>query len=419
MEADLIVHDADELITLSGSSQAPLRGDGLRDLKIIQKGSIAVRDGVIVATGTTEEIKKTIAHKGGVTVLDASGKTVIPGLVDPHTHLLFAGAREDEFHLRISGLSYMEIAEQGGGILRTVKDTRKASKDELISIGLGRLDEILARGTTTVEIKSGYGLTTESEIKMLEAIKEIQNRHPVSVVATFLGAHALPGEYANTREQFITQIIEEMLPEVSREGLAEFCDIFCEKGVFTVDESRKILKAGQEVGLAPKIHADELFRSGGTQLAGELNARSADHLCFAAESDLDDILKGQTIAVLLPATPFFLMAPQYADARKIIEKGVPVALATDFNPTSSISSMIFVISLACLKMRMDPAEALAAATINAAHAINRSSEFGSLEVGKVADMVILNVPTHRDMPFYIGKDIVHTVIKKGHVAHSK
>lgn len=413
MPVDYLITNADELVTLCKSSDAPLTGRALREFEVIRNGSIAIRGKCIVAVGTSDEVREAISGDAIVEEINASGMTVIPGFVDPHTHAVFAGSREEEFRLRLDGKSYMDISVQGGGIHRTVQDTRQASNEELIALGLSQLERVLATGTTTIEIKSGYGLSLSSELKILDVIECLDRQHPLSVVATFLGAHTYPSEYRDKHDEFISQVVHEMLPEVASRHLAKYCDVFCESGVFTPDESEKILLAARDHGLGLKIHADEMSHSGGTCLAASLKAVSVDHVNFACDEDLEALATAGTIAVLLPATPFFLLAPRYADARKIIAKGVPVALATDYNPTSSISSMPFVIFLACMKMHMHPSEALAAATINAAHAIGRADQVGSLETGKIADVVMLDVASHLDIPFNVGRNIIHTVFKNG------
>ncbi len=415
MHADLLIRNAREIVTIAGRSEAPLRGAAMRDLRVVDNGAIAVKNGAIAAVGPRREIETGFGGSPDTVVVDAEGGTVVPGLVDPHTHLLFAGRREDEFLMRVAGASYLEIASKGGGIARTTGQTRNARREELLGIGRRHLDLMLRQGTTTIEIKSGYGLSTASEIAMLEVIQCLAEERPGTIVATFLGAHVTPPEFRDRQKDYVDLLIREMLPEVAGRRLAEYCDVFCDRGAFSVEEARQITGAAAALGLQTKVHADELTHSGGTALAAEIGSASADHVNFASDVDLERLAGTATIAVLLPATPFFLLAPRYADARKAIDSGVAVALGTDFNPTSSISSMLFVMFLACLHMRMDPSEALTAATINAAHAIGRADQVGSLDRGKRADLLVVDVESYRDIPFYVGRDIVRAVIKNGQV----
>ena len=406
--ADTLIVNASELVTLAGGNEKPRTGKRMRDLGIIKNGCVAIKDGKILAVGKTPEIRKNFRAEN---ILNASGKTVLPGFVDPHTHLVFAGSREDEFQMRVEGASYMEILKAGGGILKTVRETRKASLDELLGFGLNTLDVMLRYGTTTVEAKSGYGLTTRDELKILEVIKRLNQLHAVDVVPTFMGAHAIPAEYANNPEQYVSLVVDEMIPAVTERRLAEFCDVFCEKGVFSLEQTRKILTAAKNHGLGLKIHADEMSQLGGAELAASMGAVSAEHLLFASDVGLKAMAERGVIAVLLPAAA--LMAGRFADARKMIDYGVPVALGTDFNPSCWIENQQLVIAFACYFMRMTPAEAITAATINAAHAIGRAEEVGSLEVGKKADIVILNVPNHVFLGYRFGVNLVDKVIKNG------
>ena len=409
-KADILIVNANELITLAGGSEKPRTGKQMRDIGIIKGGCVAVKDGKIIAVGKTSDVRKTVRAE---TIINASGKTVMPGFVDPHTHLVFAGSREDEFQMRVEGASYMDILRAGGGILKTVRETRKASTDELLGFGLNTLDVMLCYGTTTVEAKSGYGLTTKDEIKILGVIKRLNQLHAVDVVPTFMGAHAVPTEYRNLPEDYVKIVVEEMIPKVAEKGLAEFCDVFCEKGVFTTEQSRRILEAGKNHGLKPKIHADEMNASGGAELAASVGAVSAEHLLYSSDAGLKAMADKGVIAVLLPAAALSLMGGRYADARKMIDYGVPVALGTDFNPICWIENQQLVIALACFFMRMTPAEAITAATINAAHAIGKAHEVGSLEVGKKADIIVLNVPNHVFLGYRFGVNLVDKVIKNG------
>jgi len=409
-KVDLIIEKANELVTLHGSSAKPLKGEKMQRLGIIKDGAIAVKDGKIIAVGKTGEIREKYAAEN---VIDAEGKLVTPGLVDSHTHLVFAGSREEEFEMKLRGASYLEILRKGGGILRTVAETRKASLEELVKLGKERLNTMLLHGTTTVEAKSGYGLSTKEEIKCLEAINRLNNEHPIDVIPTFLGAHAVPTEYSEKTDEYVKLVVEEMIPAVAERRLAEFCDVFCEKGVFNVEQSKRILLTGKKYGLKPKIHADEMSWLGGAELAAEVGAVSAEHLLYASDEGIRALAESEVIAVLLPAASFSLMLGRYADARKMINEGVAIALGTDFNPVCWVENMQFVIALACRMMRLSPAEALAAATINAAHSIARASLVGSLEVGKKADIVVFNVPNHRFLAYRFGVNLIDKVVKNG------
>ncbi|GAD15114.1 imidazolonepropionase [Geobacillus kaustophilus GBlys] len=412
----LFVRRARQLVTLAGSSAAPLVKEKMSDLHIIENGSVWIEHGTIVAVGADDELARQFADRlAEAEVIDAKGKTVTPGLVDPHTHLVYAGSREHEWTMRLGGATYMEIMNAGGGIHATTKATREASEEMLYEESKRRLDQFLLHGVTTVEAKSGYGLSLEHEIKQLEVAKRLDDTHPVDIVSTFLGAHAVPPEWKHDPDEYVRLVIDEMIPEVSRRRLAEFNDVFCERGVFTPDQARLILEAGKEHGLTPKIHADEIEPYGGAELAAEVGAISADHLLRASDEGLRRMAERGVIGVLLPGTAFFLMT-KAADARRLIDAGVPVALATDCNPGSSPTvSLPLVMSLACLHMGMTPAEAMAAATINAAHAIGRAHLVGSLEPGKKADLVIFNVPNYVQVMYYYGVNQVETVMKDGKV----
>ncbi len=409
-EADLLIENASELLTIRGGTEKPLLGKSMRDLDIIRDGSVAIRNGRVIAVGKTEKIKEKFESSE---IMDASEKVVMPGFVDPHTHLVFAGSREDEFEMRIEGASYMEILRRGGGILKTVRETRRASKEELLESCRKTLDVMLEHGTTTVEAKSGYGLTTKDELKCLEVMKLANEEHPIEIVQTFLGAHAIPTEYRNSADRYVDLVTEEMIPKVATRKLAEFCDVFCEKGVFDIEQSRRILLKGKEYGLMPKLHADEMTKLGGAELAAEMQAVSAEHMLFSSDDGLRAMAEQGVVAVLLPGAAFTLMMERYADARRMVELGVPVALGTDYNPSCWVESQQTIISLVCRQMRMTPAEAIVAATINAAHAVNRSHDVGSLELGKRADVIVLNVPNHRFLGYRFGANLVDKVIKDG------
>jgi imidazolonepropionase len=394
----------------------PKRGQEMSDIGVIENGSVILRGESIAFVGPDAEAEAYAAGLDGpVTTIDASGKLVTPGLVDPHTHLVFAGSREKELEMRLQGARYIDILKQGGGILSSTGMTRQATLEQLVEQSIRRLDGFLRHGVTTLEAKSGYGLTPEDELKQLRAVRKLGELHPVELVATFMGAHAVPEEYKGNSDGYVRLIIEEMIPRVAQEGLAEFCDVFCEEGVFTVEQSEAILEAGKKHGLRPKIHADEIAALGGAELAAKLGAISAEHLLQATEAGIRAIAQSGTIAVLLPATAFFLMEKP-AQARKMIEAGVAVALSTDCNPGSSPTySMPFVMNLACLMMRMTPAEVLSAATINAAHAIGKAGRIGSLEAGKQADLVVFNAASYQTLQYHIGVNLVDTVIKKGNI----
>lgn len=398
---DILVKNANEIITLKGPNKPRIKKE-MSNLGIINKSSIAIKNGRII------DIGKNLNYKSETTI-DAKGKTVMPGFVDPHTHLVFAGSREFELDWKLKGLSYMDILKKGGGIVYTVKETRKANQDELLKQSRTRLDNMLLNGTTTCEAKSGYGLDLESEFKILKTQKKLNDTHSVDIVSTFLGAHAVPKEHKT--KEYVDIVINKMLPKIN--GLAKYCDVFCEKGVFTPSQSKKILEAGKSYGLKPKIHADEIVDSGGAALAAEVGAISADHLLKSNDKGLKDMAKKGIIGVMLPGTPFSLMMKDYANARKMIDIGIPVALATDLNPNCWIENMQFIIQLACLNMKMTPAEAICAATFNAACAIGLSDTIGSLEKNKKADITILDIPNHKFLPYHYSTNLVETMIKKG------
>ena len=367
---------------------------------------------ILIDDGRIQAIDRDI-DTGGAEVIDATGKTVLPGFVDCHTHVVFAGSREFELDMKLKGASYQDIAEQGGGIGYTVRHTREASPEGLYMQARRRLDVMLRHGTTTVESKSGYGLDTETETKILEVTRRLGSEHAVDIIPTFLGAHAVPANMA--KAEYIDLVIEDMLPHVAEQQLAVFCDAFCEEGYFTPDETRHILQAGIEHGLKPKIHADEFTDIGGAQLAAELGATSADHLLMASRAGIQAMAHAGVVPVLLPAVPFSMMQDRYADARAMLDAGLPVALATDLNPNCWTENMQLVIQLACFQMGMTPREAIEGATINAARAIGLHEHVGSIEVGKQADLLILDAPSHCFVPYHFGVNLVETVIKRGAV----
>ena len=369
---------------------APAAGQDQGNITEWRAGCLLVEEGRITAVGTKREVEDVLKDKIVDKELDLDGAAVIPGFVDPHTHACFAATRENEFSMRLAGTPYLDILKAGGGILSSVKSVRAASEEELFSFSRGLLATTLRYGTTTVEIKSGYGLDVETELKMLRVINRLGKETPQNVVATFMGAHAVPGEYKSNPDGYVALIEDEMLPAVARQGIAKFCDIFCEDGVFSVEQSRKILNRAVELGFRLKIHADEVHDLGGAALAGELHATSAEHLLAASDTGIAALAKGGTVAVLLPATAYSLKKP-FARARAMIEREVPVALATDLNPGSCFcASMPFVFSLAVMCMNLAPEEALVGTTLNAAWAIGAEKEVGSLEPGKRADFVVLD-----------------------------
>ena len=411
---DLIIKNAAELLTLSPFFKEE------SGLGMIRNGAIAVTDGKISWVGKTEELPKEFGLSKEGREIDATGKTVMPGLIDSHTHLVFAGSRENEFEQRIQGLSYLEIAERGGGILSTVEATRKASFDELFSLGKKRLDRMLSKGVTTLEAKSGYGLSLQDEIKILKVMKALQETHPVDIVPTFLGAHTVPGEFSTHRRDYISLITEEMIPMVAKERLAECCDVFCEEKAFTLEESRKILETGRRYGLKPKIHADQLSPGGGAELAAEVGAFSADHLEYVSQEGIKRMAAKGVTAVLLPGASFFLSMKKYPPAREMIEQGVAVSLATDLNPGSSMTeSLPLMMTMGCTMYKMVPKEVIEAATVHAARSMGREKEIGSLESGKQADLLLLDIPNYRYLPYHFGVDHTDLVIKKGKVVFAK
>lgn len=410
---DLLIHNIGTLITMQGT-QEPRRGGEMSEVADVRRGAVAIRDGIIVAAGSEEEVLAQIGELPVTYKYDAEGKLVTPGLIDPHTHLVHGGSRENELALKLKGASYLEILAQGGGILSTVRSTRQASEEELYVKAKKSLDTMLSYGVTTAEAKSGYGLTLDDELKQLRVTRKLNQEHPVDLVSTFMGAHMVPVEYKGRSQEFVQLIIEEMLPEVKRQGLAEFCDVFCEHGVFSVEESEQILLAAKAMGFGLKIHADEIEPMGGAQLAGKLGCISAEHLIAASDEGLEAMQRAGVIAVCLPATSFNLRLKHHARARRMIEMGLPVALSTDYNPGSSpTESMQLVMTLGCLNLGMTPEEVLTAVTINAAHAIGKADRIGSLEAGKQADLVIFNADNLAYLPYHFGINHVHSVFKQG------
>lgn len=409
-ETRLLIKNAAELVTCSGI--APKKGAEMNNIGIIVDGAIVIENGVITDVGTTVEILARV-DENSYQVIDATGKCVMPGFVDSHTHFIFGGYRPEEFFWRLNGTPYLDILERGGGILSTVQATRNMDQEELRKIGEKRLDAMLAMGVTTVEGKSGYGLDASTELRQLAVMGELNLKHAVDVVPTFMGAHAVPPEYRGRTDDYVNFIVDEVLPAVAKQGVAEFCDVFCEQGVFSVAQSRKILQGAQNLGIKSKLHADEIVNLGGAELAGELEATSADHLLQTSDAGIDLLAAQGVVATVLPMTAFCLRE-SYARARIMIDRGVAVALATDYNPGSCFSHSIpLVASLAAIQLNMTPAEIITGLTINGAAAVGRASSVGSLQCGKQGDVVILDKPSHLFLIYHVGMNIVEKVIKKG------
>ena len=412
MNADFFIHNTSEVLTCEGP--APRRGARQADAGPRADAVVAARDGRIVFVGSAADWSRGGTLTGDAVVLDAHGGAVVPGFVDAHTHVVFAGDRRAELRRRLAGATYAEIAADGGGIVSTVRATRDATEAHLAADTRARLDEMLRSGTTTCEAKTGYGLTTQSELKLLRVLHDLASSHAIELAPTFMGAHEIPVEYRNRRRAYVDLVIDEMIPEVAAARLAEWCDVFCETGVFTPDQSREILAAGCAAGLKPRIHADELGPSGGSRVAAEVRARSADHLIFVDEAGADGLAAAGVVATLLPIAAFYLKLGRFAPARMLIERGVPVALATDVNPGGGFSpSMPFAMALACFAMGLTFDEALVAATINAACSLDRQDRVGSLEVGKQMDAVIVGGPAI-DL-IRVGADTIRAVVKKGQI----
>ncbi|HLS20509.1 MAG TPA: imidazolonepropionase [Bacillota bacterium] len=414
MTSILIISNATQLITVSGHSEQPATRDKMGDINIIENGTVIIEDGKILAVGQHDHIRSEYESLWErAEHIDASGKVVTPGLVDPHTHIVYAGSRENEYAMRLQGKTYMEIMNAGGGIHATTRATQQASFEELYEQSKRRMNQFLLHGVTTIEAKSGYGLTVEDELKQLEVAKKLNEDHPLDLVSTFMGAHAVPMDYKDNPDDFVDYVIDEMLPIVAEKELAVFNDVFCERGVFTPEQSKRILEAGKKYDLIPKIHADEIEPYGGAELAAEVSAISADHLLKASDEGIKQMAEKGVIGVLLPGTAFFLMA-EYARARKMIDSGVPVALSTDANPGSSPTiSLPFIMNLGCLNMGMTPEEVITATTINAAHAIGQADTIGSIEEGKAGDLTIFDVPNYLMLSYHYGMNHVDTVIKGG------
>ncbi|MCC3867689.1 imidazolonepropionase [Terrisporobacter mayombei] len=410
MKMDLIIKNIEKLVTMEGSF-LPKTGKEMNELTILENAYIAVVEGKIFKVGTGEDYKELVGEN--TVIDDASGMLVTPGLVDSHTHLVHGGSRENEFSQKLNGVPYIQILQEGGGILSTVNSTKKATFDELYDKAEKSLDRMLEFGVTTVEEKSGYGLELETEVKQLQVAHKLDKDHPVDLVHTFLGAHAVPVEYKSNSEAYIKLLVEEIMPKVKELGLAEFCDVFCEEGVFSVEESDYILSKAKEMGYKLKIHADEIVPIGGAELAAKLGCTSADHLMAASEQGLKDMAEKGVIANILPGTSFNLNKPS-ADGRKMIDLNVPISLSSDYNPGSCPSENLqFVMQLGCLNLKMTPNEVLTAVTINAAHCVDRATEIGSIEVGKKADIAVFDAPNVEYLMYHFGINHIDRVYKEG------
>jgi imidazolonepropionase len=415
----MLITGASQLLTLQGG--APRRGTALGNLRIIKNGALLVRDGLIAAVGTRRKLEA-LPEAATAERLDLGGRVVLPGFVDSHTHLIHAASRAEEYELKIAGASYEQIAQKGGGILNSVKKLRSATSEALKQRACRALTQFAAYGTTTIEAKSGYGLDIPSELKILRLHKALAVEQPLDIVSTFLGAHVVPVEYRGSAtgvKRYIELLTEKLIPEVAQAKLAEFCDVFCDRGAFSREQAKQILEAGKRHGLAPRLHAEQLTRQGAAQLAVNLGAASCDHLEHVNSSDISALAKSATVATLLPGCDFHLGLKQYAPARQLIDAGAIVALATDYNPgTSPTMSMSMILSLASTQLRMTPAEAITAATINAAYSLRREKRIGSLAVGKFADLAVFEVADYREIPYYFGMNTCWLTIKRGVVVHA-
>ena len=410
MKADFILKNIGKLVTMKGSSSFRIKEE-MNNIEIIENAYIAVKDGKVLEVGVGSEFENLVGENTKVD--DAEGLLVTPGLIDSHTHLIHGGSRENEFSMKLNGVPYIEILNNGGGILSTVKSTKEASKEDLYEKAKKSLDRMLELGVTTVEEKSGYGLELETEIKQLEVGKMLDENHPVDLVHTFLGAHAVPVEYKEDHKPYIDILVDEMMPKIKDIGLAEFCDVFCEEGVFTIEESEYILQKAKEMGYKLKIHADEIESLGGAELAAKLGCVSADHLMAASDKGIEMMAENKVVANILPATSFNLNK-NYADCRKMIDMGAIVSLSSDYNPGSCPSENLqLVMQLGCLHLKMTPNEVLTAVTINAAYAVDRADEVGSLEAGKKADFVVFDAPNVEYLMYHFGINHTKRVYKDG------
>ena len=406
----ILIRNASQVVTCSGFEAK--KGAAMSEVGVIEDGAVAVSGGLITHVGPTEEVMKQIDASEYLEV-DASGRALLPGFVDSHTHFVFGGYREEEFSWRMKGDSYMSIMERGGGIVNTMNATRQASYDDLFGDAYDRLDTMMDMGVTTVEGKSGYGLDLATELIQLRIMKELNDDHPLDVVSTFLGAHAVPPEFAGRTDAYVDYIIEEVLPHIREEHSVTFCDVFCEQGVFSIEQSERLLNAARTHRFKLKLHADEIVSFGGAELAARLKAVSADHLLHISDNGIKRLARSGTIATLLPLTAFSLNEP-YAPGRQMIDAGCAVALASDLNPGSCFSCSIpLLFALACIQMKLSPEEALTALTINGAAALGRAKKIGSIDVGKKADMILLKYPSYKFLPYHVGMNLVDTVIKDG------
>ena len=416
VKADFAIIHANELVALKGTSGKPRIKDEMSDLGIIKDGAVAAKDGKIVAVGTTKQVLDKLER--GFEVVDASGKLVTPGLIDPHVHLVFAGSREEELEaMAVRGVPYLEIKAKGGGMPTTLKKTGEASTEELLKRTTQILDAMLIHGTTTIEAKSGYEMTFQGEIRQMEIIKTLNETHPIDLVPTFM-AQGIPFEYENKVDQLTDEIVKKWVPEVAKRKLAEYCDVFCEKGYFNVEQSRRILETGRKYGMKLRVHADWLAHSGGARLGAELGVISADHLLFTPPEEIEALVKKGIIGTFLPTTPFCYLGT-YAKAREIINRRLPVALATDLSAADMCESMQMMMNIAVLQMKMTTGEALVASTINAAHSIERAHEIGSLEEGKKADIVVYDAPNHKYLSYHYGINLAEKVFKNGELVAEK
>jgi imidazolonepropionase len=415
-KADFAIINANELATLKGKSDRPQIREGMNELGIIKDGAIAAKDGKIVAVGTTKEVLNKLEK--GFEVIDASGQLVTPGLIDPHVHLIFGGSREEELEtMAVRGVPYLEIKANGGGMPTTLKKTSEASTEELLKRTTQILDTMLIHGTTTIEAKSGYEMTFAGELRQMDMIKTLGKTHPIDIIPTFM-AQGIPPEYENRVDELTEEIVKKWIPEVGRRKLAEYCDVFCEKGYFNVEQSRRILEAGRTNGMKLRIHADWLAHSGGARLGAELGVISADHLIYTPPEEIEVLVRKGIIGTFLPTTPFCYLGT-YAKARDIISRGLPVALGTDLSAADMCESMQMMMTIAILQMKVTAAEALVASTINAAHSIERAHEIGSLEEGKKADIVIFDAPNDKYFAYHYGVNLAEKVFKKGKLVAEK
>jgi imidazolonepropionase len=420
VSASLLIRGASQVVTVAG--RAPRRGKFLADIGVLRNGAILLHEGMISAVGPVDKIEK-LKESKSAELLDLDGRVVLPGLVDSHTHLVHAASRAEEYELKIQGVGYEEIARRGGGILNSVGKLRGTTSRQLKARARLFLERFAEYGTTTIEAKSGYGLDLTSELRILSLHKELDAEQPLEIVSTFLGAHVVPAEYrdkANGTHDYVKLLEQELIPDVAENGLAEYCDVFCERSAFSLAASRQILTAGKTHGLRPRVHAEQLSNTGATRLGIQLGAASCDHLEYLKPADIRALSKSSTVATLLPGCDFHLGLKQYAPARKLIDAGAIVALATDFNPgTSPTLSMPMVLSLACTQLRITPAEAIAASTINAAYSLGRHTKVGSIEAGKQADLAVFEVADYREIPYYFGVNTCWLTMKRGEVIHMR